>query len=98
MIGETRSRLMTVWYRNLFTSVRSCPCARSRSSEVLCPYLAAKYIPPAIITAATSSAPGRESATGRSEDGCLRSPRMSGAPTAAATGESRSSSGVTLAL
>ena len=40
--GATRLRLMTVWYRNRFTSARSCPWVASVSSVELFPYLAAK--------------------------------------------------------
>src|SRR5207237_156934 len=59
--GVTRPRLMSVWYRNRFTSARSCPCEVRVSLLELCPYLAAKYIPPAIVSAAISSADGIDS-------------------------------------
>src|SRR5208283_2793499 len=96
--GATRLRLMTVWYRNRFTSARSCPWVASVSSVELFPYLAAKYIPPAIISEAISSAEGRDRPTASNEPGSFAFSSSSGAPTAAATGVSTRSRGVTLAL
>ena len=67
------------------------------SSEALCPYLDAKYIPPPIITTATSRAAGSARATPTRDSGFPSPPITMGTPTMAAMGARTRSSGVTLA-